>query len=229
MIEFIYADVLKSRFKVAGRFYDFSTNDGTKIPCRSLLTISDTAQIQVKELTIVMLNPGSSRPADEKTSVPEITSKTIGKLKDVDLVEAKPDNTQYQIMRLMLKLNYSHANILNLSDVREPQSGRVFENTLNNHYPKEICLFDNSRKEEFKSYFTNENHVVFAWGNTDSLSQTEKKAIQEISFYTQSLYAAVGSDGKIYHASPSRKDFKLRWLESICEQIGLNKKFTMSF
>jgi len=109
MAEFIKAEELKRKYQVKGRFYILRCVNSTT-RCRSLLTIKDSTVAQKKKLLVVMLNPGSSRPLDKEYLEPEILSTQIDKLNDVPLVDAKPDATQYQIMRVMYELHEGKYN-----------------------------------------------------------------------------------------------------------------------
>ena len=57
-------------------------------------------------------------------------SLTRNRLSDIvkkrDAIKAKPDNAQYQTMRFMLINSWSHARILNLSDLRAGKKARSF-------------------------------------------------------------------------------------------------------
>ena len=43
------------------------------------------------------------------------------------MVFAKPDVTQYQVMRIMAEMGWDHVRIVNLSDIREPKSIKFFK------------------------------------------------------------------------------------------------------
>lgn len=121
-MEFIYASELKQKFSVYGHFYELEI-DGTILKCRSVLEIltkSDNLETSATPCAVVvMMNPGSSRPVDtdyvpKRHTVCEISSGDWEK----HLVPTKPDNAQYQIMRLMLLKGWKHLRVVNLSDLR---------------------------------------------------------------------------------------------------------------
>ena len=105
-MQFIYAEKLKEKFDVFGHFYDLKL--GKEIfNCRSILEIvSKNLEYKMKGLPdafVIMMNPGSSRPLDKTYSpnlfsVDDIFSNNWKK----EIVPTRPDNAQYQIMRLML-------------------------------------------------------------------------------------------------------------------------------
>lgn len=65
------------------------------------------------DLMVVMMNPGSSYPLDgiDNNSIPS---------------EADPDTTQQQIMKVMDAALFNYARILNLSDLRTPDSNELY-------------------------------------------------------------------------------------------------------
>ncbi len=116
------AEVLKKEFSVFGYFYDRKFNNDV-IPCREILEIIALDNVPPDfqmlphaqaDLIVVMMNPGSSKPVSKSYS-PMVISRPSDITKKRYIVEAKPDNAQYQIMRFMLINGWSHARILNLS------------------------------------------------------------------------------------------------------------------
>lgn len=115
---------LKKEFAVFGHFYDRKFKEKI-IPCREILEIIslkdipfDFQEIQntQPELIVIMMNPGSSKPADKEYK-PNIIVRASDVSRNRHIVETIPDNAQYQIMRFMLLNGWSHARILNLSDL----------------------------------------------------------------------------------------------------------------
>jgi len=48
---------------------------------------------------------------------------TNSRAKEKEIIPTKPDNAQYQIMRIMLLQKWEHVRVLNLSDLRNGNSG----------------------------------------------------------------------------------------------------------
>ncbi|MBF0144695.1 MAG: hypothetical protein HQL84_03230 [Magnetococcales bacterium] len=75
----------------------------------------------IPDLLVIMMNPGSSHPMDL-----EYRPADVAKPEEIDpfgeRIPTRPDNTQYQIMRIMLAQGWHHARVLNLSDLRETKS-----------------------------------------------------------------------------------------------------------
>lgn len=224
MPEFIKAIELKKKYQVKGRFYVLSGSDST-FKCRSLLTISDTTTKNQKKLLVIMLNPGSSRPLESEYLETEILPTEINKLNRIQLVDAKPDATQYQIMRVMNEFQFSYVDIINLYDIREPKSNVFFENAKKGKFQIEASIFSDKRKSELINYFTENTTVILAWGNTKSISETEKIAIDKVFKLTKKVITVRGNGNKICHPSPQNQNLKLKWLDNTYGQLrAYNKK-----
>lgn len=92
---------MKNQFIITGFFYE---NHGFKF--RKYLDIKIVnSGCENPDLMVVMMNPGSSRPID---GIEDNTKESL----------AIPDNTQNQIMKVMLNCNLQHARVLNLSDLK---------------------------------------------------------------------------------------------------------------
>ena len=146
MSTFIYAAELKKTFRCYGHFYRLNIEGCDPIFCRSMLEITSlpreavgagtdpddlfcTNQISHTSLSVrnlpdavvIMMNPGSSRPIEEgDTNSPLEMPLSDGFNKP--LVLTQPDNTQYQLMRIMVSKGWNHIRILNISDIRDPKS-----------------------------------------------------------------------------------------------------------
>jgi hypothetical protein len=122
--EFVPAAKLQNCFSVQGHFYDV-TLAAQRISCRSVLEIVRRGSRPAHpDAVVIMMNPGSSKPL---AGDPEQLN--AGQLPPVRkrLVSARPDTTQYQIMRVMLHCDWDCVRVLNLSDLRESKSVRFAE------------------------------------------------------------------------------------------------------
>lgn len=218
MIEFIKSVDLKKKYQVKGRFYVL-INKKSITKCRSLLTIEDTTVTNKKKLLVIMLNPGSSRPLDNEYLETEILVTKIDELNNLTLIDAKPDTTQYQIMRVMNELQFSYAHIINLYDVREPKSSFLLDNAKRGKLQVEASIFSNKRQSELNNYFTVDTTVILAWGNVKPIIEIEKKAFVKITKLTNKIFTVRGKNNIICHPSPQNHNFKLKWLDNICGQL----------
>ncbi|WP_272689744.1 hypothetical protein [Providencia sp. PROV033] len=100
---------MSAKFEVTGLFYE---SNGFKL--RKYLNIKRAnITLDKPDLMVVMMNPGSSYPLD-------------GIDNNFFQSEAQPDTTQQQIMRVMDAVGFDYARILNLSDLRTPDSGQLY-------------------------------------------------------------------------------------------------------
>lgn len=118
---FLTARQLRERFTVVGHFYELPS--GRR--CRSVLELLShkqaakrtDAQRGLPDAVVVMMNPGSSRPLGEDDWAGDAPDRRPKRL-----VAARPDTTQYQIMRTMGYMGWEHVRVVNLSDLHESKS-----------------------------------------------------------------------------------------------------------
>ena len=212
------AESLKKEFAVFGHFYDRKFSDQT-IPCREILEIISINNVPYDhqelpqaqpELVAIMMNPGSSKPAS-KRYVPNVIGSPSDITKKRHIIEAKPDNAQYQIMRFMLINGWAHARILNLSDLRQAKSA-VFMNTWP-ELPESHSIFSKSRRKSLNELIGEPEQILLAWSQEESLLPLAKMASSAVrSFNTIGL-----SRGENLYAypSPMLQKHKEAWLTSI--------------
>lgn len=69
------------------------------------------------QLLAIMMNPGSSVPPNDNYPI----KNNCEEIRDTEPVDVEePDDTQYQIMRIMKKMKYKYARVINISDLRNP-------------------------------------------------------------------------------------------------------------
>ena len=209
---------LKKEFAVFGHFYDRKFNDEI-IPCREILEIISLNNVphdfQVlpqtqPELIVTMMNPGSSKPASNSYK-PIVICRPSDIANKRWIVEAKPDNAQYQIMRFMLINGWSHARILNLSDLRQAKSA-VFMKT----WPKlseSHSIFSKSRKDSLTKLIGEPQQILLAWSQEEALLPLAKMASESVSPY-KTVGLSRGEDMYAY-PSPLLQKHKEAWLEDI--------------
>ncbi len=117
-------EVLAKKFIVYGLFHEWNGQDFNK---RAVLEIlrSDTPATSAlphdflqrrPDVCVVMMNPGSSAPLSG-----------FGQAHDEGrLIPAKPDRVQHQIMRLMAMMDWQHARVVNLADIRAAKSADLY-------------------------------------------------------------------------------------------------------
>ena len=222
-MEFIYADELKKQFEVLGHFYDVCIGEQV-FKCRSLLEIVELGRYQpdaIPDAVVVMMNPGSSVPLDRKYSpelfsINEMFSSTWKK----EIIPARPDNAQYQIMRLMLLNNWRYVKILNLSDLRNGNSGKFskeFQAASTKDSSNPHCITHTSRRKELTCALRTKSDgpVIAAWGSVEVLKESAFAMIA-----LQPDVVGLKRDQPWYrYASPYKKDHKLEWLTKMDAKV----------
>jgi len=221
-MKFIYADELKKKFDVFGHFYDLEIGDRV-FNCRSVLEIVSKSEEDLAASTphavIVMMNPGSSKPLSsdytpKKFSTNQIMSDSWKK----EIIPTQPDNAQYQLMRLMLLKGWQHVRILNLSDLRNGNSGNFsieFQEAEKLDPSNPHCLTHKDRHIELRKYCSESQIVIAAWGSTEVLKESAKSFLHDIS-----IVRGLPLKNPWYrYPSPYKKDQKIDWLECMYEEL----------
>ncbi len=223
-LKFLYASELKQIYDVYGHFYDLKIGT-TVFKCRSILEIvkkriAFNANMPVDSV-VVMMNPGSSKPLDPEYVPTLFTMQEMsGRDWKKEIVPTRPDNAQYQIMRLMEFKNWQYVRVLNLSDLRNGNSGKFYDDFIraskidasNPH-----SIFHLARKKEFKKCLNLKSGapVILGWGNESFLIPLAQSALNSLK--ECKLAGVSKNDNPFYYSYPSPylKDQKLFWLNTI--------------
>lgn len=229
--KFIPANRLKESYIVFGHFYDIELNSGNEIKCRSVLEITckKSQPIEPSQLSsshpdaiVIMMNPGSSEPL--AGIIEKIKQDQIVELKP-SLVLAKPDITQYQIMRVMHYCDWSHVRVLNLSDIRDPDSGRfadLYKNVESVNSFKAHSIFSDVRAEQLKTYLLNKPNsiVICAWGVNSNLDPLIAQCLDRIRGMSNIAgLLRTNSTDKYFHPLPRQQIDKNRWVSQMVRCI----------
>jgi hypothetical protein len=217
-MDFLGSAELLSHFAVYGRFYE-KTIAGVPEQLRDRLEIAPH-EMPLREvlrrdpdLLVVMMNPGGSRPLDSLWAPADAEG----------FAAAQPDRTQYQIMRLLLRaqalgLNWQHARVLNLSDLRTPKSA-VFVQKLHDYADDDRhSVFSQARSEERRNLFGKvATPILLGWGLNAAFVDLATKALAAAQGHP---LLGLSDDGVRYrHPLPQRHDFQVTWLEQVAVQI----------
>ncbi len=212
------ATQLLQQFAVYGRYYE-KIISGVPERLRDRLEIAprrwSLSQVleHAPDLLVVMMNPGASRPLHALWDAASHDGFT----------EALPDRTQYQIMRLMLVARYAgknwqHARVLNLSDLRTPQSAELHRKLALYKEDESHSVFSSARQMECAKHFADVRiPVLCAWGLNHQLVPWAQKVIRAVQGHT--LYG-LSQDGVLFkHPLPQRHDLQQHWLAQIMQQM----------
>lgn len=228
-MDFVYADELKQQFKVVGQYYELRLS-GRYFPCRRVADIYDFQTLTAAELEqhqpqglVIMMNPGSSSPEEETVKPQKFgIRKFLAEQPDIEWVSIRPDNTQYQMMRLMKQQGWEHLRIINLSDLREGNSGNFANDfklaaSLNAQHPH--SYLHPKRQAELLSLAQNAQAVIAAWGTNPVQAEQAQACIDLMSENGIELHGSPLQYPWYRFASPYRKDQKLSWLQEIHQQL----------
>ncbi|MEO5348305.1 MAG: hypothetical protein H7836_01460 [Magnetococcus sp. YQC-3] len=226
----LYAADLKQLFAVYGDFYRVDLG-GQLYECRSVLELIAHARVPQEpnrihslqpDLLAIMMNPGSSRPLP-----PDYTPRRVGREGPgarPERVLTRPDNTQYQIMRVMVAQGWGHARVLNLSDLREPKSVQLMK-TLDRLRAvaggEQHSIFCPARREEREQLLgrRGQTPVLVGWGRGSSLLPLATLCLQALSGWRR-VGVPADEAGLFYaHPSPMLQSKKDQWLVEILAQL----------
>ena len=209
---------LRERFTALGHFYELP--QGRR--CRSVLELLSheraaertDAERGLPDAVVVMMNPGSSRPLGEDGWAGRLPS-----IRPKRLVPAQPDTTQYQVMRVMARMGWEHARIINLSDLHEPKSSAFVRD-----YPAwgnvAHSIFMPTRRAELASELQRQDGapVVLAWGVHPRLKPLVEMALEHLR--TEGRCCGIPRHGGAYlHPLPRSQIKQLEWVETVCVQL----------
>lgn len=228
MVEFITAQVLKDNYDVFGHFYSVQVAPEQFVNCRSVLEIvrPNTPFKEANEISFlkpdavfIMMNPGSSRPLIETND--RIDYRAIHELK-TSLIKAKPDATQYQVMRLMYHCQWNHVRVLNLSDLRSSKSAKFLEHyrELETEYSFDAhSVFSDQRKDELALKINHGPSVICAWGTSPILDPLIERCLHKLTNakFPMGLLKE-GTTNKFFHPLPPLQSQQMIWVQRIFEQ-----------
>ena len=222
---------LQQLFGVYGDFYQVLWG-GKCYACRSVLeliahthTPADPNAIHGMnpDLLVVMMNPGSSKPL-----VPNFTPRRVlgdDTKERPERVKTRPDNTQYQIMRIMAAKGFQHARILNLSDLREPKSlilMPILESLYATPNGNRHSIFCDDRTPERQRLMgtCGAVPVLAGWGRHKKLRPLAKQCVEKLQGW-RVIGVPVDDERFFYaHPSPMLQRKKDHWLATVLEQLS---------
>ncbi|MFQ5544272.1 MAG: DUF1643 domain-containing protein [Nitrospiria bacterium] len=234
MPEFIPAGILKKNFDILGHFYSVCLKSGERIDCRSVLEIvrkknspseRDAILRQFPDAIFIMMNPGSSIPLEEvNNAIPEEKISLLG----TSLVPTRPDTTQYQVMRMMHFCDWDHVRVLNISDMRDPKSGKFIERYKNVEEVtgfKAHSIFSDERSNELENRLKKRPKapIVCAWGVSPDLEPLIQRCLVKLSEMDGSPdltgLLKPGTDNKYFHPLPTLQKGKVKWVNDMLGKL----------
>src|SRR5690606_1732630 len=208
---------LENLFYTEAAFYKLQTHGKIQL-CRSLVALNrmGTESVGVDAL-FVLLNPGKCLPVIGEDSIPLLS----GKVAELPLVPATPDNTLYQLMRLMERMNWNSVQVINLTDLR---TGKFEEHKESQKFMKQYgdsrhTIFSIDRYVELLDSMERAGMVIAGWGTKASIIPaaenaytilTELEDIKGVAYKTYPLY---------YHPFPWLQNKCIKWLDDMETQL----------
>ena len=180
MTNFLLPSTLDGLYSVKANYYRLQIKGASPIKFRNVLEIKRIGinASTNSDLIVIMMNPGSSSPKLlDWRDTPIYTPKQICTLQyKTKMVDATPDKTQYQIMRIMKAKRLKFARVINLSDKIEANSSiflkwltSMKKKSQNDFYSSYFShsIFWIDRIEELQSWFEkrkDKSPILLAWG-----------------------------------------------------------------
>lgn len=208
---------LETIFSTEAAFYRLETGGQEKL-CRSLATIRRiNMQIRNANALFVLLNPGKSMPMKEKEPIPVFT----GGVDPQPLVPAVPDNTMYQLMRLMERMNWDYVKIINLTDLRTEKFEEYLESQrfMKQHGDSRHSVFSIDRRNELVDYAGNAESIIAGWGTKSAIIPAAEEAYSSLSELGNVKGLSYKSLPLFYHPFPWLQHKCVKWLDDMEEQL----------
>ena len=162
------AKELENLFYAEAAFYKLRTHDKIHL-CRSLAAIRRTGtESEEPDALFVLLNPGKCLPVDGEDSISLLT----GKVDVLPMLPAAPDNTMYQLMRLMERMEWDHIQIINLTDVRTGKFEEYLEcqQWMEAHHDNRHTIFSFGRYHELLDRVESAGVIIAGWGTKSQIA-----------------------------------------------------------
>ena len=194
------------------------TNGRTQL-CRNLAAIRRIGtETETPDSLFVLLNPGQCLPASGEDSIPFAE----GPLDELPLMEAKPDYTLRQLMRLMERMKWDYVQVINLTDLR---SGKFIEFKETQQYmlaqgDSRHSIFSPERRSELESCVAAAGTVIAGWGTESYIRKaagdayallSELRTVHGLPHQNHPLY---------YHPFPWIKEKCIQWLDDMENQLN---------
>ncbi|MCM3611055.1 hypothetical protein M4S82_07290 [Planococcus sp. MERTA32b] len=211
------AKELETLFYTEAAFYKLQTHEKIHL-CRSLASIRRTGTETVKpDALFVLLNPGKCLPVDGEETISLLT----GEADNLPMLPATPDNTMYQLMRLMERMEWNYVQIINLTDLKTGKFEEYLEcqKWMRVHCDNRHNIFSIDRYHELLDRVENAGVVIAGWGTKSQIISAAEEAntilweiaeVKGLRFRQHPLY---------YHPFPWLQTKCVMWLDDMEEQL----------
>jgi len=190
-------------WSASGGFYELKG-----YPMRRVLDVkANGCQATRPQLMVVMMNPGSSRPSYSNYYFD-------------GMCEAIPDKTQEQIINVCEQCNVDYFRVLNLSDLREPNSAIFLSKPSDPKFQNlPHSIFHPQRKAELEANWEKGVPAVFGWGVDSKLEPLAKSALTSLNIPNPIGWQRKLSSWAYYHPLQRSKSRKDTWINILVTQL----------
>lgn len=207
---------LEEVFHTAAAFYKIESGENTLL-CRSLANIHRMGvETEKVDALFVLLNPGKCLPIFEEEAIPILTRQQ----EELPLLKAYPDNTLYQLMRLMQRMDWDLVQIINLTDVRTEKFSeyKEMQSKMNVQCDNRHTVFGSDRQSELESLVTAGGTVIAGWGTKSSISDVADEAYKKLSELCTVNGIPYKNGALYYHPFPWIQEKCIMWLDDMESQ-----------
>lgn len=208
---------LAAIFSTRAAFYKLAADEKVYL-CRSAAAIRRIGSDQEDaDALFVLLNPGKSLPVDGEESISLLTREVDA----LPMLPATPDNTMYQLMRLMERMEWNHVQIINLTDIRTGKFEEFLEGQqwMKSHRDNRHSIFSIDRYHELLDRIENSDAIIAGWGTKSQIISAAEEAnailweiaeVRGLRYRQHPLY---------YHPFPWLQTKCVMWLDDMEEQL----------
>ena len=206
----ILAEELKKQFDVWAHFYRVQLGGKDYLMRSEAKIVRKGYESYRPDTLIVMANPGSCTAVDKTADFELFPYTEEGK----KFVAARPDPTQYQLMNLMVRMNWNCIKIINLSDVCTGnfKEFRQFLSEFNENDYKLHSLFCEDRGKELNNHIEGQPTLLYAWGGESAISPFVK-LVEKKEWNHKGLLHAKRQYYR--HPRPATYEERNKWLDEI--------------
>ena len=121
----------------------------------------------------------------------------------------------------MKNTSFEYARVLNLSDLRTPDSKALYA-FIKSKEAKTVhhLIFDQSRINNFNALFVKDVPLIYGWGVDSSLTDLAKIAIERTSHSCPVGLRKEGKEYAYYHPLPRIYYKQVEWVEKVSQMLS---------
>ncbi|QHJ71255.1 DUF1643 domain-containing protein [Planococcus halotolerans] len=211
------AKELETIFLTEGVFYRLLTNNVSHF-CRSVAYIRRKGSFtDGTDALFVLLNPGKSLPVDGEDAIPFLT----GEVDILPILPATPDNTMFQLMRLMERMEWNQVQIINLTDLRTGKFNEYLDGQklMRTHRDSRHSIFSIDRYPELLDIVEGADHIIAGWGTKQEITGAAEEAYTVLSELGEVTGIPYNKQPLYYHPFPWLRTKCIKWLDDMEEQL----------